>query len=433
MKVESASTTQPAQPTPSQMSKSSFFRQSGWMVITTVVSGLAMYGVHPFSKKIPESEYGVLGLLLAFLNCMSIPSLGLQMMFVQQTAAALTEGDKRCLAGVARKVLLGTFIIWLMMAGGVFLIQNDILTRWQISNPLALWLTMLVGFCALWTPVFGGILHGQQNFFWYGWSSMLNGIGRVTGVAVIVLVFHGYAAGMVGGILAGTVVMLGIFIWQTRSVWTAPSAPFLWKPWLARVIPLTFGFGSFVVMFSADPLFVQAYFDKEQTGFYTAAGTVSRALVAFTGPVVQVMFPKIVRSAATREKSDVLWLTLLISAGMAIFGALCLSLLGSVLLWIVYKDSYQAAVPLLHWFPWGMVPLALANVLLQNLLARSHFKVVPWVTAVAVSYCLALTQFHGSFLSVIWTIGASTLLYFAVTLWFTWRTPGARDEQIPTA
>src|SRR5262245_627948 len=72
-------------------SRSTFFRQSGWMVLATVVSGACMFGVHPFSKKIPESEYGIFGTMLAVLNCMAIPTLGLRMIFVQQTAAALSD------------------------------------------------------------------------------------------------------------------------------------------------------------------------------------------------------------------------------------------------------------------------------------------------------------------------------------------------------
>ena len=91
-------------PLSSGMSQSAFFRQSGWMILATVLSGAFMFGVHPFSKKIPDSEYGVLGTLLAVLNCMSIPSVGLQMMFVQQTAAALADEQKRRLSGTARGV-----------------------------------------------------------------------------------------------------------------------------------------------------------------------------------------------------------------------------------------------------------------------------------------------------------------------------------------
>jgi O-antigen/teichoic acid export membrane protein len=413
------------------MSRATFFRQSGWMVIAAVVSGLAMYGVHPFAKKIPESEYGILGLLLALLNCMAIPSLGLQMVFVQQTAGAISDAQKRRLAGTARSVLLGTFGIWVLMAGVVFVFQEQVVAKWQISNPAAVWLTVLVALAAMWSPIFGGILQGQQNFFWMGWASILNGGGRLASVAVIVLVFHGYATGMVGGILIGTLMMLTVFIWQTRRIWLGPGESFEWQPWFARVIPLTFGFGAFSFMFSADPLFIQAFFDKDQTGFYIAAGTLSRALVAFTGPVVAVMFPKIVRSAASAEKTDVLGLTLLTTAALAGAGAVGLSVIAPWLLQIVYKDSFQAAVPLLPWFAWSMVPLALANVLLNDLLARSQFRVVPWLVAVAGAYAFALLRFHDSFLTVIRTLGVFNLLFLGVTIRFTWR-GRSRDPGSPT-
>jgi O-antigen/teichoic acid export membrane protein len=330
----------------------------------------------------------------------------------------LTDSQRRQLAGTARSVLLGTFFIWVLMTAVVFVMRHQIVARWQISNPTALWITVAVALVAIWSPVFGGILQGQQNFLWMGWASMLNGLGRLAAVAVIVLVFHGYATGMAGGILIGTLLTLMVFVVQTRRIWLGPGEAFEWKPWFAQVVPLTFGFGAFSFMFSADPLFVQAYFDKDQTGFYIAAGTLSRALVAFTGPVVVVMFPKIVRSAANSEKTDVMGLTLLTTAALASLGAIGLSLVAPWLLTLIYKDSFQAAVPLLPWFAWGMVPLALANVLLNDLLARNQFRVVPWVVGLVILYGLALTRFHDSFLTVIKTLGLFNLAFLGVTLWF---------------
>ncbi|MCX6902188.1 MAG: hypothetical protein NTW03_01655 [Verrucomicrobia bacterium] len=408
-----------------------FFKQSGWMVIATVVSGLALYGVHPFAKKIPDSEYGILGLLLAVLNCMSIPSLGLQMVFTQQTAAALAEEQRRKLAGTARAVLLGTFCIWLLTAGLVFAFREPILARWKISNSLALWLTLFVGWMAIWSPVFGGIVQGHQNFLWMGWASILNGVGRLAAVAVIVLVFHGYAAGMAGGLLCGSILSVGVFVWFSRDVWLGPGAETVeWRAWLGRVVPLTFGFGAYQFMFSADPLFVQAWFDETQTGFYMAAGTLGRALVAFTGPVVTVMFPKIVRSAALAEKTNVMGLALIVTACMAGLGALVLSLIAPWLLTLVYKTTYLAAVPLLRWFAWSMLPLALANVLLNNLLARSRFQVVPWLVLVVGGYALALTRHHGRFEDVIQTLGVFNLLFLAVLGFFTLKREKGFDHNI---
>jgi len=401
-----------------QSGNKTFFRQSSWMVFATVVGGLALYGVHPFARKIPESEYGVLGLLLAVLNCMSIPALGLQMVFAQQAAAAITDQEQRQLARTARGVLLGGLVIWLAAALLVFFLREALLAQWKISNPVGLWLTLLVGLAAIWSPVFGGILLGQQNFLWVGWAAMLNGIGRVATVAVIVLVFQGYAAGMAGGILAGALASLFIFAWFTRQTWLGPGAPASWKAWLGRVIPLTFGYGAYQFMFSADPLFVQAWFDKEQTGFYMAAGTLGRALVAFTGPVVQVMFPKVVRSEALSEHSGVRGLALVVTGGMAALGALALALLSPVVLAIIYgKDSYQAAVPLVRWFALVMVPLALANVLLNDLMARRVFKVVPWLVLVVAGYVAALFFNHGSFVAVIQTLGVFNLLFLGLCAW----------------
>jgi O-antigen/teichoic acid export membrane protein len=185
------------------------------------------------------------------------------------------------------------------------------------------------------------------------------------------------------------------------------------------VVPLTFGYGAYQFMFSADPLFVQAWFDKDETGFYMAAGTLGRALVAFTGPVVQVMFPKVVRSAALSEQTGVRGLALGVTGGMAALGALGLAVLSPILLSVIYgKDSYQAAVPLVRWFALSMVPLALANVLLNDLMARGVFKVVPWLVLLAVGYVGVLFLNHGSFVSVIQSLGAFNLLFLGVCAWF---------------
>jgi hypothetical protein len=92
----------------------------------------------------------------------------------------------------------------------------------------------------------------------------------------------------------------------------------------------------------------------------------------------------------------------------------------------MYKSSYQASAPLLSWFAFAIAPLALANVLLNNLLARSQFAVVPWVVLVAIGYAVALTQNHGTFIAVIQTLCVSNLIFLAVVSFFAWRESRAR-------
>ena len=84
-----------------------FFRQSGWLMIANVGSGVMMYAVHLLNKKIPPAEYGIFGVLLAV--AMFVPNMPLQMVFAQQTAQALATDRKRELAGMIRLAWLGTF------------------------------------------------------------------------------------------------------------------------------------------------------------------------------------------------------------------------------------------------------------------------------------------------------------------------------------
>jgi hypothetical protein len=66
-------------------------------------------------------------------------------------------------------------------------------------------------------------------------------------------------------------------------------------------------------------------------------------------------------------------------------------------------------VPLIPLFAWSMVPLAVGNVLLNNLLAHSRFKCVPALIILGVAYWIALQYFHDSFKTVIEVLGVFNL------------------------
>jgi hypothetical protein len=78
-----------------------------------------------------------------------------------------------------------------------------------------------------------------------------------------------------------------------------------------------------------------------------------------------------------------------------------------------------------------MVPLTVANVLINNLLARERFAAVPWLVAVAVGYGFTLRHVHGSFVQVIQIMGLFGLLLVAVAVIFTLRTPQRSNPSIP--
>jgi hypothetical protein len=157
---------------------------------------------------------------------------------------------------------------------------------------------------------------------------------------------------------------------------------------LRRVVPLTLGVGVVLFMTNADVIYVQAVFSKGETPLYAPAAMIGLALVTFTTPLAAVMFPKIVQSAARTEKTDAMRHALVTTALLSGGAALACTIFPQLPLRIIYfrNATFWISAPLVPWFAWCLLPLILANVLINNLLARQRFQIVPWLLAVAIGY-----------------------------------------------
>jgi O-antigen/teichoic acid export membrane protein len=398
-----------------------FLRQSGWLMIANVVGGPSC-GPCTLVEKISEGEYGNFGALLAVV--MVLPTLPLQMVMAQQTARAIATGHIREVSGIIRSGALLLFLIWLVATAAVLLLQQEILTRWKMDSPLGIYLTLAIVLFALWVPLLLGALQGSQDFLWLGWTMVLNAVARFGFAAVAVIVFHAYAAGMVAGVLIGFILAFAVGAWRTRSIWLERSEPFDKAGLLRQVTPLMIGFLGFQILFTADTMFVKAYFGETDAGYYVSAGTLSRALLWLVLPLAAVMFPRLVHSAVKSQKSDLMSMVLVGTAVMGAVGAVMLWLLGPWVVKLVFKDSYvQVVTALLPWYAFAMVPLAVANVLLNNLLARPGANALPaaCVLGLALLYMFALTRFHASLVTIPQVMGVFNLLLLGICGWFSWQ------------
>ena len=406
-----------------------FFRQSGWMMIAVTLGGLFMMAVHvPATRLMTSAEYDVFGTFLQILNLMLIPALGLQTVFSQQTARVTRPEDERLLAATVRVVSLWVFIIWLLFALVTAGLQPYLVKTLKITNVWGLWLTVFTGLPMLWMPIAQGVLQGRQNFLWLGFTSITNGCGRFLAVLALLLLLHGMASAAMAAACFGMFVGLAIAASQTRDVWAATGTGFDGRAWIKQIIPLTLALGSSQFLGSADMIMVQSFFAS--TKGYTAAGTVGRGLVLFTGPIALVMFPKIVRSAVRLEKTNVLAQTLVATAVIGAGAAFFCTLFPGIFVWLMKNKEQVSLAPLIPWFTWCVIPLTLSNVLITNLIARSDFRAVPWLALVAASYGVTLFAF-GSHRSgddfadlkrVIQILGLFGVILLAVLCWFTFLT-----------
>jgi len=402
--------------------RATFFRQSGWLMIANIGGGGLMFAVHLLNKAIPASEYGNFGVFLAVV--MLLPTIPLQMVLTQQTAKALATGQEGQLAGIIRWFWGVASAIWLVGAILVLIFQRTILEHWHMTSPVGLWVTLPVVLLSLWLPMLWGMLQGRQNFLWLGWSMLGNAVGRVAVAAVAVLLLHAFAGGMMAGVLIGISVAVAIGFWQTRDLWAIAPQRFDGRALLRQIVPLLLAFLGLQILFTADTIFVKTYFTEDEAGFYVSAGTLSRALMWLVLPLASVMFPRLVHSAAKSEKSNLMSMVLLGTAILSVVGALGLSLLGPWVVRFVFKPEFvKVASGILPWYASAMVPLALANVLLNNLLARPDSKLglALWVFGLSLVYMFALTRFHAQLTTVLQTLGVFNLVLLAVCAWFSWR------------
>ena len=400
--------------------RSAFFRQSGWLMIANVLGGGLMWAVHFLAKKIPAAEYGLFGVMLAVTAC--VPMLPLQMVFAQQTAKARVLGRERDVAGMLRWATLATLLLAGLLALVVFIWHTPMEAALKMSQPTVLWLMVGVIFLSVWLPILSGVMQGLQNFLWLGWVAIVNAFARFTGAALLVLAAGWWSAGMVTGIVLGLLAGVFVCLWQTRSIWRQPAQAFDTRAVVGQIVPLLLGFGAVQFLFTADTIFVKVFFSSDETGYYVGAGTLSRALLWLVLPMATVMFPKIVQSAARAEKNNLVWLVMAGTVILAACGALGLTVLRSWVIRFVFEKEYvQVGAAVLPWYAWAMVPLSLANVLANNLLARGHFRVVPALVLLAVAYGFTLGHYHSSLISVLQILGGYNLLLLAVCGWFTWR------------
>ena len=431
--------------------KATFFRQSGWVALATVLGGVFLTAVHIVVTGpggMEETEYSTFVTLLRVQLLISIPAAGIQTLLARQSAAANSPEEVRKLMATFRRVIFFVLILWLGLVATLCIIQsgNDqFYEHWKVSNAASVWLTLAVGLVSLLLPAARGILMGRQDFKNLGWSIVIDGGGRFA--TVMAAMFLGYqAAGGMAAVLIGLLCSLALSFYCIRDLPWRDNETLNWMPWLKQALPLAIGPGVLVIMFSGDVLFVQETFPDTQAHFYMPVATVGLALFMFVTPMGMVMFPKLVSSQSGGKGNAALRYAF---TGTFILGSLAfviLLLIPKLPLWIIYFKSpvYWQSSPLIPWYIASLFPLLLANVIIGNLLAKKRLD--GWKCAVllllAAGYVFALVNQRqqlmamtnnvamaknelasatkDAFQRVIITFGAFNLAFLTVAGLFTW-------------
>jgi O-antigen/teichoic acid export membrane protein len=428
--------------------ESGFFRQSSWMVIATFAGGMFMALVHTVARKMGPAEYSTFVTLLRMLIIFGIPAAALQTIFAKQAAAVTSDLQHRQVIATTRAIMLGTFLVWVVFVCVVLAAMRPLSHLLKVSNHAALYFTLVICLTGLWIPIAKGLLQGQHRFFGLGWLQVSDGVGRFCTMVVVILFFGGKAAAAMFAAVVGQLLTVSIGGWLTHSTWSVrPATPFNWKRWLGDALPLTLGLGTVLLMSSIDMVFVQGLFtDARQTALYGGAMLTGFAIIQFIAPVALVMFARVAQNVARSERGDSLGLTLAATISFGAVAAIGCTLLPKLPLRLMYFGNPEMwkAAPLVPWFAWALLPLTVANVLVQNILAQARFKAVLWLMLVPPAYTAALCLQAPSlvqmaapfdaFIRVIQTLGLASTALCLLAAWFSRNpTPLNASDQVSEA
>ena len=107
---------------------------------------------------------------------------------------------------------------------------------------------------------------------------------------------------------------------------------------------------------------------------------------------------------------------------------------------VYFRDPtrYLPAAPLVPWFVTSILFLVMANVLVQNLLARERFAIVPWLVVIAAGFAGGLWWVQpklggmepmAAFQLVVKVLGMACVALLGTAIYFTWgRGEGRKSE-----
>ena len=397
-----------------------FFQQSAWVGIAAAAGGGFMGLINTFADVLGKEEYGIYTVLSQAWPLMSIPSLGLAAVFMQFAVSAEALGHRSVLAGAVRSVFKLNLVLWSIFGLVFFLFRHKLGILLGVSGSAFLFVTALVPPASAFLAIFVGVLQGEQNFAFYGWLQVLAGASRLVLVSICIGIFGANARSLATGVLFGFLGTLAVAGWETRSIWKVESAPFHSGLLAGKILIYTAGLGASAMLLGLDSLTVRNFFSEQDTGIYGAAGIAGRVLIPLSGALIIVMFPKVSRSKALAGKTSALALTLGLTALGAAGAALFLTLFPSLPIRLLQGKKYIDATPFIPMYCWSLIPLAMGNVLLYNLLGRERYAAIPFLVLIAGGYAWRLWTHHGSFEEVIHTMGLAGLAFLAVTVFFTW-------------
>lgn len=385
------------------------------LLIAVAVQSVANLVFHAVvGRTLSTSDYGALGSVLAAMTLVAVPLSALQ------TAAARTSAAGGLTRATAWQAISRTFLFSLPAVVALLLIAvpvRDFLTLSSTFDAAILAPTLVT---ATVIAVARGLLLGAGRSGVVASSFLLATAVRL-GPGLVLAHFYGITGALIGtlaGELAGLALVLYVALRSPTGALTKLTGGDVAKT--GAVVAGLFAFST------VDLFLARHYLGGDQSGYYVAAATIGKTVLALPAAALSVAYPKLVAAWGTPERTQTLKSALMVVGLPAIAGVAFVAVLPGLVLTVLYgSGTYAPAETLTRVLAIVAGTSAFVSVFAHAALARSSlWALFPWLAAV---FEVALIAWrHADMIQV--AQGSVAALLFAllglgIHEWIVWR-PG---------
>jgi O-antigen/teichoic acid export membrane protein len=387
--------------------RNEFFRHSALVFGATTAANVLNYLFNfAVSRQLGVEGFAALSSLVGTLMILSVPASVLNLIVVKQTATFHAAGDAARTARLSQVLLKWSAFAALAALVCGEAVHGIIAEFLRISDDGAVTLTVVIIALGFVTPSLRGVLQGEQDFFRYSISLILESSLKVAFAIAFVYANLGVSGAMLGWAI-GTSFSLVYTAWAVFRKHGSPGRPIQrlgidFGGLLRTVFSIVLATGLLTLMSFTDVLLVKHYFNATEAGLYAAVNLTGKIVLFVVSFVPAIILPKAVVRVERGQSATALLLQagllniLLSGTVLTIFGAMPARVLGALA-----GHAFVSAAPYVFQYDAASVLLAMLTLVVNYRIAIHQFNFLYSLGVIVAAELVAITLWHQTMWDVI--------------------------------
>lgn len=399
-------------------------RAAASLFLGTIAGGVLGYVFQVImGRMLSTNDYGLFSAMMALFAVFSAPAGTLMMVVSRKVSAYRAKADSGSVFHFYYSVTARTAVTGAVVLGACLVFAPQVRPYLKAPSIVPVYLLGALLFFTFLPIVNDAFLQGLQKFNWLSASNMLRVLLKILFAVALVWLGFGVAGAIGGTILAALIGWVITYAALRRPLGEGRGMPFQTAHLSLRpALPVLVANTAFAAMTQLDMVLVNYYFAAHEAGLYAAASILGKAVMYLPGGIAMALFPMVAENQARDHSSSYLFIQAVVLTGaLCGFGALFYFAFGERLLVLLYGEEYRAAGPVLRYFGFAILPMALVMVAEYFLIAKGRVLFAYLFMLTAPLQILAFYLWHGSLLTVVAIVAASSAVLAVVGYAMLWR------------